>query len=467
MVAFAGFGILGYCVCTLLTGSSPTWQSPNQYRRGVAVAVDLSPGGGDGPDDHRDAGDGIASVTGSTAGLFRIPNVGFPDGAGRNVAAAKARRQRDPPTKYLTHLWGPAVLPQVEHGRDGAPMIDLVSLTIAEDFLQVLHNKGLESWLRHMQNIRSVTFISRPEDLEPMTRHLRSSGLPVELPIRFFDESYFVKNYMPFGVPYAKVFQQMMKLHAFDIPGLLPNIVIMDSDTIWGQNYTFVYPNGTGSYFNNHYFKQPKDGIEIPWHCTGMDPINFVNVLLNGNGYTNLTESRREGGLPLAAPAITDRTKHPEVCDFSPYCGSPDATGDRHIAHHMLFQRDVMAALHAKAIENFGGSSLWEASMNCWNHPGQKCRGRVAEYELYYVFAACRHPSRVLDTWPIFVGSGNNCSVAEMEICAERGVLLKMCNNGADKLPWKRGECSEVPANVIDPNKAWAHPRDRQWFKHW
>ena len=94
-----------------------------------------------------------------------------------------------------------------------------------------------------------------------MTQHLRSAGLPAELPIRFFDESYFVKNYMlPFGVPYAKVFQQMMKLHAFDIPGLLPNIVIMDSDTIWGQNYTFVYPNGTGSckgFDTSHFIQTP------------------------------------------------------------------------------------------------------------------------------------------------------------------------------------------------------------------
>jgi len=59
-------------------------------------------------------------------------------------------------------------------------------------------------------------------------------------------------------------------------------------------------------------------------------------------------------------------------------------TGHRHITHHMLFQRDVMADFHETVVGNWGGASLWDAVMRCWRFKGDSpgyCTGRFTEYE--------------------------------------------------------------------------------------
>jgi hypothetical protein len=245
------------------------------------------------------------------------------------------------------------------------------------------------------------------------------------LPIRFFDEQYFKKVY-PHRLSYPKMIQQMFKLHVFDLPWLLPNVAIVDSDTVWSRDHTFVYANGSAVYFNDLY--HPRGQQTPSTECTGMNPTAYVDHLLRGSG-----------------------------CNFSKWCGSPWATGVFHIAHHMLFQRDVMQGLHSAAIAAHGGGSLWEATERCaHNTPNRSCLGRFAEYELYYTYAECKHKSRVIDAALPFIGSGGNCSRAEMEICRQKGALLKMCNDGGGG---RRGMCENL--NTVDKREQWT----RVWRK--
>lgn len=144
-----------------------------------------------------------------------------------------------------------------------------------------------------------------------------------------------------------------------------------------------------------------------------MNPLAYVDYLLRGSG-----------------------------CNFTKWCGSPWATGVFHIAHHMLFQRDVMSGLHATTIAAHGGASLWEATSRCArNTPHGKCLSRFAEYELYYTYAECKHKDRVIDQALPWVATGGDCSGPEMEICRQKGALLKMCN---DRGGGSRGKCKDL-----------------------
>lgn len=131
---------------------------------------------------------------------------------------------------------------------------------------------------------------------------------------RYFDETYFAtvyrKHYGDMG--YWRVYQQMMKMHVFDMPWLLPNVLILDSDTVWSRDHTLVFPNGSVSYYNDFYFKGVGGSPE--WEsnrrkCLGADPVKVVNSLFKDIG-----------------------------CNFSKYCGTLESSGARHIMHHMIFQ---------------------------------------------------------------------------------------------------------------------------------
>lgn len=142
---------------------------------------------------------------------------------------------------------------KVLHGPEKLPppvndwAVDIVSATIAQDFPTLLKNFAIESWIRHIKNIRSITFISPQKDYEALKAALDDRPtLPPDLPIRFFDERYFLNVYGPIShLSYEKMTQQMFKLHVFDMPWLLPNVAIVDSDTVWSRDHTFVYPNGS------------------------------------------------------------------------------------------------------------------------------------------------------------------------------------------------------------------------------
>ncbi len=109
----------------------------------------------------------------------------------------------------------------------------------------------------------------------------------------------------------------------------------------------------------------------------------------------------------------------------------PEGTGGRHIAHHMLFQHDVMMQLHKVVTERWQTDTLWEAFNKCYSH--EFCKSRIAEYELYYSFVSTNYPERVrletLNNGQNYMASSAVCSEEEMSCCEKKGVLLKGCHD--------------------------------------
>eukprot|EP00956_Cyclotella_meneghiniana_P006735 scaffold8963_cov63-Cyclotella_meneghiniana.AAC.8 len=93
--------------------------------------------------------------------------------------------------------------------------IDIVSLTVEEDFFVLFNNSAIRSWVRHIQNIQSITFIGRPQDEHifwgNMTLHYpdfpssksvlgsRNTTLPT---VRFVNQTHWEKKYKD---PYPKL----------------------------------------------------------------------------------------------------------------------------------------------------------------------------------------------------------------------------------------------------------------------
>jgi len=128
----------------------------------------------------------------------------------------------------------------------------------------------------------------------------------------------------------------------------------------------------------------------------------------------------------------------------------------------MVFQREVMADLHVAVTKQWRQGNLWEASQACKAAGHGKCgAGRsslplppsdglsrpqappppplfkgatlvASELELYYAFASCLHPGRVVDvglsgTGKDFEPAAGDCSETEMATCRAKQVLLKAC----------------------------------------
>lgn len=250
----------------------------------------------------------------------------------------------------------------------------------------------------------------QPKVFQMGYRGPETGGHPVP-PIHFMDEEYFKLRYeKAFPSPYIKVYQQLIKLHIFDHKRLLSDVLIVDSDTAWGKDIQFVYPNRSAIY-HGYYERGRTDDAK---KCTGMDPVAFFNTLMRGPGDVSIpkTECR---------------------IDFCHLEGEPvtaQHTGIRHITHHMLFQQDVMAHLHKYVKARWDSKSLWEAASECYKL--KECKSRVAEYEVYHQFAKCFHPERVIDrllTTSTFKTAAGNCDIEEMDTCRKMGVLLKGCHD--------------------------------------
>ena len=156
-----------------------------------------------------------------------------------------------------------------------------------------------------------------------------------------------------------------MKLHVFDIPNLLDNVLILDSDTSWGADVDFVYPNGSAVI---HQFAEKRGQKE----CDGNDPVNFVNAMLARNDSVPLRSTGKacqigwcSHNLPFWPPGVKAET----------------ADGFRHISHHMLFQRDIMMALHEHVKRIWRSTSIWGSVSRCWNavDAGEHDKGGVAQ----------------------------------------------------------------------------------------
>lgn len=357
---------------------------------------------------------------------------------------------------------------------DGVVGIDVVSLTTSKDFRILFDANGMLTWFRHIGSIRSLTFIT-PETgfFHDIYDQLRKSarlarlraGAPIPgtdrvvPPIHVIREDYFWKRYRDFyGCPYAKVCQQLMKLHVFDIPNLLDNVLILDSDTSWGADVDFVYPNGSAVI---HQFAEKRGQKE----CDGNDPVNFVNAMLARNDSVPLRSTGKacqigwcSHNLPFWPPGVKAET----------------ADGFRHISHHMLFQRDIMMALHEHVKRIWRSTSIWGSVSRCWNavDAGEHdkggvaqryCTGRVAEYELYWTFAQCHAPDRIIPRTILNIqdrkthnvtgvqrweGASSTCTEVEMAKCVELysnkgGFLLKGCHSHRANIP--SGQCLNDP----------------------
>ena len=198
---------------------------------------------------------------------------------------------------------------------------------------------------------------------------------------------------------------------------------------MWSRDATFLGPDGRVQYFA----ATGVTGTEGA-HCTDMDPILFTEAITSG-------PLRRQ---PTLSPY--------EACRRP---GHFNATGARHIVHHMLFQRDVMADLHAVVAERWGASSLWEAATRC-HQMHNFCQSRIAEYELYFAFAKARYPERIRVT-PLtngrdYMGSSAICDAEELACCRERGVLLKGCHDHRIAL-WQQKKATN-PGDMCCPWRA-------------
>jgi len=164
----------------------------------------------------------------------------------------------------------------------------------------------------------------------------------------------------------------------------------------------YLYPDGSVLYWGY----RPSPGLveyfesRMPGHqkkCTDMDGINTFNALLRGpdkdrKGTCKIEFCTLDQTLPLSlfyfiacARVLTRllRFQHePGQHDDEPVTAL--TTGNRHVTHHMMFQRDVMADFHKTVIGNWGGASLWDAVQRCWNSKQNVpyyCTGRFTEYE--------------------------------------------------------------------------------------
>ena len=147
-------------------------------------------------------------------------------------------------------------------------------------------------------------------------------------------------------------YQQALKLHApFVIPNLAEDVLLVDADTVWHRPVTFVTEDGKGLYSLGR----------TPHDVAGYDAF-FTDVLL-----------------PLGL-----RRHRP---------------GRTAIAHHMLFQRSVLAQLFADLGRQFG-RPIWNGF----------ARGKPSEWELYYNFAVTRCADRVVERELRFAVTG---SIAE------------------------------------------------------
>ena len=256
--------------------------------------------------------------------------------------------------------------------------IDIVSLTIKDDFFTLFNSSAITSWVEHIQNLRSITFIGPPSDYESFMANLELylSTIQYEkarvhsIPIHWVNETHWINTYKSkYKCAYAGVCQQLIKLHIFEIRTHLgishigDNIVVVDSDTVWSRDTTFIHENNTITYFER------TSNDEFDLDCQGHDPVRFVEGITVGSIGIAVTDDMN------ADEFNHKHTKTPYKSCRRPQF--PNSTGARHIVHFMLFQYDVMTHLHRTIVEAWGVSSVWEAVTQCHKH--KFCAGKFKQ----------------------------------------------------------------------------------------
>lgn len=307
--------------------------------------------------------------------------------------------------------------------------IDIVSLTVKDDFFVLFNNSAIDSWIQYIQNVRSITFIGPESDyflfeqfLQSHKPLLHANPKALSIPIRWVNETHWMETYKAkHRCAYAGVCQQLIKLHVFDLKTHLnhsyigDNILIVDSDTVWSRDVTFIHPDNTITYFERIFEEEEQQ------NCQGSDPIRFVEGISIGRK-----------GIEVSSE-VADEFNHKHTRTPYKSCRRPeypDAIGARHIVHFMLFQHDVMQHLHQLVTMAWNASSLWQAVTTC--HKYEFCAGRIAEYELYFAFVASFYLERMqidrLTPGKDWMNSAV-CDAREMQCCREKNVLLKGCHD--------------------------------------
>lgn len=170
----------------------------------------------------------------------------------------------------------------------------------------------------------------------------------------FFDEAQF-----PFSIADVKkivggnvgwYFQQLLKLYApLVIPGISPNVLILDSDTVFFRKTDFFSKVGLPLYN----LSKDKDIINNPFYQQSLDHIKRI--------------------LPELAPRLVGGLER-----ISAVC------------HHMVFQRKVIEDLF-KRIESHGSKS--EPAYEIFLKQAVKA-GSACEYNLYFYFLNCFYPNQ-------------------------------------------------------------------------
>lgn len=342
-------------------------------------------------------------------------------------------------------------------------MIDVVSLTVKEDFHTLFNNSALKSWIRHIANIRTITFIGRESDYEFWHRNMQihfphdddnnnktykttSSGrnestyLVSGMPCRWVNETHWTNKYRrKYSCGYPGLCQQFIKLHVFDLNDdmnvdLLDNVLIIDSDTVWARDIEFVHEDQSVTYV-----ALMVEGVK-PTLCTGGDSIMFQERFTAGP-----ISASNQSMAPYPWCHRNESNKgliHYDI-RHSQQLGLPFQLGERHIVHHMLFQRDVMEHMHQSIQTLWNVTSLWHAALKCrklgW------CYGRVSEYELYYSWVYHQFPQRVQVKYEIndrtFMTASGFCNSHEMDCCHTKKVLLKGCHDHRIKIHSKAYMC--------------------------
>ncbi len=387
----------------------------------------------------------IASVESEMASIFRNHSTGDTDDDVANITNSPILLRNssssivnNTTTAYkATPLQSqPSSLTPTHNNSSAA--IDLVSLTTNKDFYTLFNSSAITSWMRHIQNVRSITFIGPPGDYNLFQENMRihypqlvdtTNSSSEMIPIRWVNETYWMIRYKKnYGCPYPTVCQQLIKLFVFDLRTRLNvdignNVLILDSDTLWSRDVTFVHENGTVTYFEVRNYESGED-------CTRMDPIAFTESITMGppSPAAKIHSNQTMKETTVSDTKQMDTATPYKACRRAEY---PNASGKRHIAHHMLFQYDVMMDLHATINKAWSTSNIWQAFVKC--HRVDFCKSRVSEYELYYAFISFHYPERVhmesLVNGENFIEASAVCTDDEMECCRKKDVLLKGCHD--------------------------------------
>ena len=265
-------------------------------------------------------------------------------------------------------------IPNIDASRNA---IDIVSLTIKDDFYTLFNSSAITSWVKHIQNLQSITFIGPASDYDSFMANLRVYLSSIQskearvhsIPIHWVNETHWINTYKSkYNCAYAGVCQQLIKLHIFDIKTLGisyigNNILLVDSDTVWSRDVTFIHhENNTITYFERI------SDDEFDLECQGRDPVRFVEGITVGSIGIAVTDGNADEFNHKHTKTLYKSCRRPQF---------PNATGAKHIVHFMLFQYDVMAHLHATIIEAWGVSSVWEAVTQCHKH--KFCTGKFEQ----------------------------------------------------------------------------------------